>query len=381
MKNTIRVKHLKNSASQFNGFFLKKQALAIILSGLVFTALACSSSSSDGAADKPVHVAGQVIGRSGGSFFVADGSSVTGAEIEIPKESLSADTLFQINESSLPAPLPQGVDKAGPCISFLPHGQVFKRKANLFLPYQDTDNNGVLDSAGSNEKRSSVFYYNPNSGRWEKQNTSYRSLSSNRIGIQTDHLSTFLVAVDQTTPDPETGDEVPALVKGEYFTGPAEYTLKEGVWVIWPKGCIKDESIRCGQSWNLTVTYRNDGLYAVIDRYTTMTGGYKISVADDYKSGVINIFDIPEFEKVKRSGDVALWTWAAKFEKDHTHATKYRVLDDSSVEAANVTGEKIYADVEIVDSKTIKVAWKIKADTDLIPGDILVVIFEAVYNG
>ena len=42
---------------------------------------------------------------------------------------------------------------------------------------------------------------------------------------------------------------------------------------------------------------------------------------------------------------------------------------------------KIYADVEVMDNRTIKIGWTIKANEDLVAGDMLVVIFEAVYNG
>lgn len=345
----------------------------------------CSSSQSssaeeDGGSDI---TNGHVIGKSGGSVAVTDSSSPAfGAEIKILKESLPGDVSFSVEETALPASLPQGIKQAGPCVSFYPHGQNFKRKASIYLPYYDSGNDGLIDGLGQSEKKAAVFYFNPQSGQWEKQANSYRSLSSNRVGIKTGHLSTFIVALDETVPD--TGGDVPTdttLVAGEYFTGPAEYTFRNGEWVLWPKGCVNDETVRCGQSWNLTVTYRTEGLYAVIDKYTTMTGGYIVNVADDYKSAVIDVFEIPEFEKVKNSGDAALWTWAAQFEKDHTHLVKYRVLEDSSIEAASVAGEKIYADVEVVDNRTIKIDWKVTANEDLIPGDILVVLFEAVYNG
>lgn len=384
MKNTTRASHSRNSESICNYYNLAHPVFLVCL--MVFFALFTScSSSSPGASDEgnTGDVAGNVLGKSGGSLIVNDpSSSLCGAGIEIPKDALGGDVSFSINETPLPIPLPGGLIQSGPCVSFYPHGQAFKRRASVFLPYHDSGNDGLVDGIGLSENRASVFYFNPASGKWEKQPVSYRSLSSNRAGIKTDHLSTFIVAIDET--DPDDGGDVPtdtALVPGEYFTGPAEYTFKDGQWVLWPKGCINNESVRCGQSWNLTLTYRGTGFYAVIDRYTTMTGGYQVAVSDDFKSALVDVFAIPEFEKVKASGDAALWTWQAQFEKDHSTLTKYRVLDDSSLEAGSVAGEKIYADVEVVDKRTIKIDWKITANKDLIPGDILVVIFEAVYNG
>lgn len=384
MKNFIRVRLLKSLDSLYNMRYAGRAVSVVCMLAFSFSVFSCSSSSVSGVEEeaKPGQIVG-VIGRSGGNLSVSDSSSaVSGAEIEVPKEAISGDVQFSIDESYLPQPLPSGIKQIGPCVSFFPHGQKFKRKASIFLPYTDSDNNGLIDGGGDSEKKATVFYFNPEIRQWEKQSTSFRSFSSNRTGIKTDHLSTFLLAVDESVPDTGNDNNVdPALVAGEYFTGQAEYTFKNGEWVLWPKGCIVNETVRCGQSWNLTVVYKTDGLFAVIDKYTTMTGGYPVDVSSDFKSAVINVFDIPEFEKVKRSGDAALWTWSAQFEKDHTRVRKYRVLDDSSLEAAAVTGEKIYADVEVFDAQTIKVDWKVPADTDLIPGDILVVIFEAVYNG
>ncbi len=383
MKNSIKARLLKSLASLYNMEKIGGPLSVVCMILLGLSIFSCSSSSSVGGVEEEEEEvrSGQIIGRSGGSLSVSDPSSeLSGAEIVIPEEAVLSDVQFSINSSSLPGPLPSGIKQVGPCVSFYPHGQQFKRKASIFLPYKDSDNDGFFDGGQGSEKKAAVFYFNPQTMKWEKQATSFRSLSSNRTGIKTDHLSTFLIAVDETVPD--TGDtDIPPLVAGEYFTGGAEYTFRNGEWVLWPKGCIVDKSVRCGQSWNLTVVFRLEGLFAVIDKYTTMTGGYSVDVADDFKSAVINVFDIPEFEKVKRSGDAALWTWSAQFEKDHTRITKYRVMDDSSLEAAAVTGEKIYADVEVVDAQTIKVDWKVQADTDLIPGDILVVIFEAIYNG
>lgn len=42
------------------------------------------------------------------------------------------------------------------------------------------------------------------------------------------------------------------------------------------KGCLADESIRCGQHWTVTVTYGANGLYGVLDRFVTMSGGYPL---------------------------------------------------------------------------------------------------------
>lgn len=383
MRNTIREKPLKNLESLYE----KKMTVHASAAAVIFVLflISCSSSPESGGIseneEKPEAIQyNRIIGKSGGSLLVSDPSSVAdGSEIVIPVDALSEDISFSIKGSDLPAPLPQGTRQAGPCVSFHPHGQRFSRKASIYLPYNDSDNNGIIDGFQKKEKSASVYYFDTENHQWEKQTTGYRSFSANRAGIKTEHLSTFLVAVDETSEDTETSTQT-TFQAGEYFTGQPEYKYQNGERVLSPVGCIDNPSITCGQSWNLSVLYRTDGgLSAVLDKYTTMTEGYNIPFSDDYRSAVIDVFEY--FDKVRESGDAALWTWRVQFEKDHTRLAKYRVLDDASIEAETVEGNKIYANVEVMDNRTIKIGWTIKANEDLVAGDMLVVIFEAVYNG
>ena len=98
-----------------------------------------------------------VVGPAGGTIAITDpSSSINGVQLLVPINALSSNALIQLNPvSATSIPLfPTGTVFAGMAVELLPSGLQFAIPATLTLPFEDGDQDGVVD--GSNVLSSSL---------------------------------------------------------------------------------------------------------------------------------------------------------------------------------------------------------------------------------
>jgi hypothetical protein len=314
------------------------------------------------------------IGSEGGTVGPSDLSGlVSSAKVYIPQGALAAEEAISLKAVSLPKALPVGYEAAGPCVSFSPEGITFAQKASLYLPYADANNDGYVDGKGVPESKVGVLYYNQGTGAWEIMPVQGRDGKGNLVVAQTAHFSTYLAVVDtgDSTPlDPGTSTGTSTLESGDCLVGNANLQDSYG------------DTDAC-YYYNMTVTRRTSGLFAVVDRFATyVEAGFPATVSSD---GMSATFDAAStFAKVRESGDARLWNWEAEFVKEHTYLMDYEVLDDV---LTGTSGTGIYASIEAVDANMVKISWGIDlneqiayASTPSAGGHLLVVRFRASFQ-
>ena len=108
----------------------------------------------------------QVIGSGGGTVSVTDTSSeILGAQVEIPADALSENTIIAISElvEEIP-PFPEDIIGIGSPVHFGPEGLVFNKPVTIKLPYTEED----LENAGvSDPQELDVYTFNTTTSTWE----------------------------------------------------------------------------------------------------------------------------------------------------------------------------------------------------------------------
>ena len=111
-------------------------------------------------------VGGEIVSFDGGTISVTDTSSgILGAQVEIPADALSEDTIIVISElvEEIP-PLPENVVGIGSPVHFGPEGLVFNKPVTIKLPYTEED----LENAGvSDPQELDVYTFNTTTSTWE----------------------------------------------------------------------------------------------------------------------------------------------------------------------------------------------------------------------
>ena len=134
------------------------------------------------------------IGSSGGTLSVdISESPLEGAQIIIPAGSLTETTTVYITIANAPEGLP-GLS-AGQCIDFGPSGTEFTAPVDLYIPYADTDNNGIIDGTDIPEDEVSVWYYNETKSSWEEVPILDRDMVNNLVHVQATHFSIYTTSV------------------------------------------------------------------------------------------------------------------------------------------------------------------------------------------
>ena len=386
----------------------------LVVAALIFlsTSYGCGggggggSSETDGTDVTPVANITQattVIGIDGGELMITNsGSSADGAKVIIPELALEEDNSITISHGETDIDTPDEIVPAGGQIDFGPDGLQFLLPVHISIPYSDDDNDGIIDGTDIAENKVKLVYYNEEIGQWEDMAVINRNAQGNLVEAQTSHFSTYLVVVDSTSTT--TGDDdsgTSGYVSGEYFVGTPDYRVtSDGNEELIVKGCIGQDysvcyeegnCIPCGSDYVLTVTGRDGTIKAVVDRFTTYNGGIPAVMNDD---GTGFIFDAASvFEKIKNSGDTALWTWRCEYITEYTRLPNYVACDDTTADAiCTDAGTRIVPSIEIVDESTILFNLGIDicdrynandeplVSTNFATGDMIAIRFEANYN-
>lgn len=315
------------------------------------------------------------IGAEGGVVEVTDASStIYGAKVYIPPGALNEEQDIRISYSAVPRTLPNGYRSAGGCISFEPDGIEFSNPVMMYLPYIDSNDDGIVDGKAVAETMVGVLYYNESIGAWEEMDLYDTQTNLNRAVIESGHFSTYLTVIDMSDSEPydtgtapvETGDA--AFESGDCFL--------EGSYIG-----------EC-PNYYLTITRRTSDLLALVDRNATYTtNGYPVTISESYDSATFDAGSA--FANVLASGDAGQWQWEAEFVQEHTYLMDYQVEEDPLLTTTipTSTGSRIYCGIEAVDASMVRISWQINADEQIVyptspqgNGHMLVIRFSASYQ-
>ena len=186
----------------FKGYNLPK--LVIILSTFSLIAIGCSVVGGRGARGvAPANGGGTMkatIRPGGGIVEVTDPvDPLFGASIDIPSGAVDKDTVISMTKVSLTNDLPDHVQGAGTVIEFGPDGMVFDTDVAITMPYNDVDNDGIVDGAGIDEEYIAVYTYDEDLGKWLCLKKIDQDKIKNTVTFTTNHLSKCEVAVIKTS--------------------------------------------------------------------------------------------------------------------------------------------------------------------------------------
>jgi hypothetical protein len=294
-------------------------------------------------------VAAVLVGPEGGIVEVTDSASgILGARVYIPAGALDREQSISISRKDLPAALPAGYRTGGKCIDFRPEGIRFSQPVLLYLPYDDTNNDGIIDGRAVREGDLFVLYYNSLNSRWEEMPLYGVDTGNNLAAVESMHFSTYLAAVD--TADARTIDSG--------FTGTNTGPFFE------PGECYLGNDSFCHYS-HMTVLRRKSGLTAIVDRNLTyVNSGIVAAISEDGSSAAFDAASA--FAKVLASGDATQWVWEGEFVREHTFLMDYEVRQDDTISSQEpgATGPGdgaggIFCRVEAVDMNMVKITWEI----------------------
>jgi hypothetical protein len=353
--------------------------LVILLIWLVPAAMTTTGCSISEETDEVRENVTQTIGPEGGVVEVTDSSSaIYGAKVYIPPYSLDQDVDIAITLTDIPQGLPIGNMAAGRCINFIPDGIEFAQPIRMYLPYVDTNNDGIIDGQAVVETNVGILYYNDSSNQWEEMGLYATEMDENLAVIESEHFSTYLTFIDTSDSEPyDTG--VPSDQ-----TGDEPSTFNSG-------DCYLDDSYDglCNYYY-LTITRRDSDLLALIDRNATYTTNGYPTVIDE--SGGSATFDAASaFSRVLSSGDASLWQWEGEFVREHTYLKDYEVEDDPLTGGTSATNQtdngNIYCRIEVVDAAMVRIIWQVDVNEQIVfpstpqgSGHMLVIKFRATYQ-
>ncbi len=388
----------------FREFQRRRVAIALVL---MLMSHACGGGGGSGEnGETPgtnITQAASVIGIDGGEVMISgSGSPADGAKVIIPESALVEDNTITISHGETDIDTPDEIDPAGGQIDFGPDGLRFLLPVHISIPYSDDDNDGIIDGTNIAENNVKLIYYNEESGEWEKIAVINRNAQVNLVEAETSHFSTYLVAIDSSIAAGDDDDSTASgYASGEYFVGSPEYRVSgDGNEELIVKGCIGQDYSACSESGNckpcgshyvLTVKGRDGTIKAVVDKRTTYTGGVPAAMNSD---GTGFIFDAASvFEKIKNSGDTALWAWRCEYITEYTRLPNYVACNDTTAGVVCTdAGDRILPSIDIVDETTILFNLGIDisdrsnasneplVSNNFATGDMIAIRFEANYN-
>lgn len=137
-----------------------------------------------------------VVGPGGGVVEVTDSESeLFRTRIDLPGGALSQNTLIVINEVYSPAVLPDDKSPAGPSIEFTPDVTSFLSNIRISMPYNDSDDDGIVDYTGATEDDIELITYDENQGSWHSVAFFEQDKLNNLITFETNHFSIYRTVI------------------------------------------------------------------------------------------------------------------------------------------------------------------------------------------
>ncbi|MBU0728484.1 MAG: hypothetical protein KKE17_08330 [Proteobacteria bacterium] len=346
---------MKSTCNNYRLAKMKSLLTRVFVLSLCFTMISCGGGDQDPPAQTSENTTSgsaeysASIGPAGGSLEVTDpASDLYGAKIIVPQGALTTTQEITISSASNVGSLPNALIYTGSSAKFGPADLVFEKPVTLVLPYADIDSDGYVDGTGYSELTVGAMYADPTKETWEVFTVISRDTETNRVTIQTNHFSTYLTYVGETTP-PDTGGTDPTattFLPGEHFTANPVFTYsKDGSQTM-----IRQEP----PYYYLSVLRWEDEMTSNLDSHLTRTkNGLPCTINADFFSCTFDAATI--FPKIQQSGNAGLWNWNCEYVIEHTILKNYEVRDDASLDLD--TAGRIYCDINATDETTVTINW------------------------
>jgi len=137
-----------------------------------------------------------IIGPSGGTINNYDVNSPTyKVRIEIPRGALDENEVITMYSSTPPAEIPQENNQVSKCVALKPEGMTFNKEILITLPYNDKNNDGVLDGTEILEEYVYSLYYDELLERWLYGNVISVDTINNTVTIESTHFSDWILVI------------------------------------------------------------------------------------------------------------------------------------------------------------------------------------------
>lgn len=270
-----------------------------------------------------------VIGPEGGGVEITDPlSPIYRAGAYIPPDMLSEELPISITWAENYENWPSEIVLAGEAIRFDPDGIQFDKPVELFLPYKDEDNDGMIDGTEIEEDNVRAMFFNPESGMWKDVPIKNINTEDNTVSFETDHFSDYTSATYLT----RVCNESETLSDGPYY-----FTL----YFDFRHGSDEYRASASGVGVDL-----NAGNAAITDE--------SHAVLDE--EGFINLFE--------RVIDAREWAWTWEVIPSMTFLTKSMGIEDDEVEV----------DISVTGPTSFEFAWNFDY-AQMAPDEMLAVKF------
>ena len=139
--------------------------------------------------------AASVIDSKGGIVKVEDpNSSLVGARIVFPPNSLTQKKIITISEEIISNFPYNRFQRGGPVLNLEPEGLVFDKKATLYMPYTDKDNDNYVDNTNVPIEDLFCFYSKSLNSKWQSIPKVFQDKNTKTIATEIDHFSRFTLA-------------------------------------------------------------------------------------------------------------------------------------------------------------------------------------------
>ncbi len=145
------------------------------------------------------------VGALGGNIMVSDPQKqLYGTEIQFPPGALLEDTLIILQQPENMPILPGDQAPAGPVVEFMPNGINFISNIRATIPYNDTDNDGLVDYTGTPENDTELKTFDIALGEWQSVPILDQDIVANTITFETSHFSIYKTTINPTSISPDT---------------------------------------------------------------------------------------------------------------------------------------------------------------------------------
>ncbi len=134
----------------------------------------------------------KIIGTEGGVVNVLNADSeLNGTKVDISPSALRADTVISIKQEDIAISMPEETTNAGVIIDLGPDGIVFDNNILVTIPYDDADNDGIVDYTGISEDELTVVTWDKAAQAWINVNVVGQDKQNNTITFETKHFSKY----------------------------------------------------------------------------------------------------------------------------------------------------------------------------------------------
>lgn len=183
--------------------------IILIMSSFCIACVGCSSSEKNDASatanETPYSAvtnqrepdAEAVVGSEGGMVEVSDQNSpIYKVKIVIPEGALSGPSTISIAENNWDVDSTGNHLFLGHCINFDSDNN-FNEPVLISFPYNDEDNNGIVDGTSFSEEDLSIYTYNIGLSSWERIEIDNIDIENNLIEFKTNHFSMYQTGISK----------------------------------------------------------------------------------------------------------------------------------------------------------------------------------------